>query len=67
MQKIVEVPGIGNVEFPDSMSDADIGAVLRKQHPGLMKPQTLTPELLSKRQGMIGCRVRRFGHGGRGG
>jgi len=34
MQKIVEVPGIGNVEFPDSMSDDDIAAVLRKQYSG---------------------------------
>lgn len=30
-QKIVEIPGVGNVEFPDSMSDSDISAVIRKQ------------------------------------
>lgn len=36
MQKIVEVPGVGNVEFPDSMSDADIGTVIQKQHPELI-------------------------------
>ncbi len=31
MQKIVEIPGIGNVEFPDSMTDDQISEVLRKQ------------------------------------
>jgi DNA-binding protein H-NS len=31
MPKVVEVPGMGNVEFPDSMSDSQISAVLQKQ------------------------------------
>ena len=31
MSKVIEVPGIGNVEFPDTMTDADIGAAIRKQ------------------------------------
>jgi hypothetical protein len=31
--KIVEVPGVGNVEFPDSMSDDAIGAALAKPSP----------------------------------
>jgi hypothetical protein len=31
MAKIVEVPNIGNVEFPDTMSDADIGNAISKQ------------------------------------
>lgn len=30
MPKIVEVPGVGNVEFPDTMGDDQIGAVLSK-------------------------------------
>jgi hypothetical protein len=34
MPKTVEVPGIGNIEFPDSMSDADISAAIRKQTGG---------------------------------
>lgn len=29
--KVIEVPGVGNVSFPDSMSDADIGAAIRKK------------------------------------
>lgn len=29
--KIVEVPGIGNVEFPDSMSDEQVSAAIKKQ------------------------------------
>lgn len=29
--KIIEVPGVGNVSFPDSMSDDDISAAIRKQ------------------------------------
>lgn len=33
MAKIVEVPGVGNVEFPDSMSDDDIGKALASQNP----------------------------------
>lgn len=28
--KVVEVPGVGNVEFPASMADADIGAAIQK-------------------------------------
>lgn len=32
--KVIEVPGIGNIEFPDSMSDADISAAIRKQTGG---------------------------------
>lgn len=31
MAKVVEIPGVGDVEFPDSMSDADIGAAIKKQ------------------------------------
>lgn len=38
MQKIVEVPGVGNVEFPDSMSDDDISAVIRKQVGSVVDP-----------------------------
>jgi hypothetical protein len=30
MTQIVEVPGFGQVEFPDGMSDADIGLAIRK-------------------------------------
>ena len=29
--KVVEIPGVGNVEFPDWMSDADISAAISKQ------------------------------------
>ncbi len=35
MAKIVQVEGVGNVEFPDSMSDDEIGATIQKQHPDL--------------------------------
>ena len=28
--KIIEVPGVGKVAFPDTMSDADIGAAIKK-------------------------------------
>ncbi|HEX8875380.1 MAG TPA: hypothetical protein VF777_01430 [Phycisphaerales bacterium] len=31
MAKIVQVPGLGNVEFPDSMADEDIGKALANQ------------------------------------
>lgn len=38
-QKLIAVPGVGNVAFPDSMSDEDIAGVIRKQNPQL-KPQS---------------------------
>lgn len=31
MPKVIEIPGMGNVEFPDSMSDEAIGAAIRNQ------------------------------------
>jgi hypothetical protein len=37
--KIIEVPGVGNVEFPDSMPDGAIAAVLKAQY----SPKTATP------------------------
>lgn len=35
MAKVVQVDGIGNVEFPDDMSDDDIGKAIAAQHPEL--------------------------------
>jgi hypothetical protein len=35
--KIVEVPNVGNVEFPDSMSDADVAGAIQKNY-HIMKP-----------------------------
>lgn len=35
--KVIQIDGVGTVAFPDSMSDADIGAVIQKQHPELQK------------------------------
>lgn len=32
-QKIVSVPGVGNVAFPDTMSDEDIGKAIQAQQP----------------------------------
>ena len=34
-QKQVNIPGIGQVAFPDEMSDDDIAGVIQKQHPEL--------------------------------
>ena len=33
MPKVIEIPGTGNVEFPDDMDDGAIGAVIRKTMP----------------------------------
>lgn len=45
MPKVVEVPGVGNVEFPDSMSDDQISAAIRKTlgspPPSLSTPKTV--------------------------
>lgn len=38
-QKVIEVPGVGNVEFPDSMPDEAIAAVIKTQ----MAPPQATP------------------------
>ncbi len=34
MPKVVEVPGVGNVEFPDSMNDEQVSAAIRAQSSG---------------------------------
>ena len=34
-EKIVDVPGIGLISFPDTMSDTDIAATIKKQSPAL--------------------------------
>lgn len=44
MQKIIEVPGIGNVEFPDSMSDEAIAAVIKTQMMGKQPPSGPSPD-----------------------
>jgi hypothetical protein len=41
MPKVVEVPGVGNVEFPDGMADADISRTIRMHTP---EPTRGTPE-----------------------
>lgn len=47
MPQIVEVPGQGNVEFPDAMSDQDIGRIVRLHTP---EPETKgSPEWASWR------------------
>src|SRR5512145_2422048 len=39
--QIVEVPGVGEVEFPDTMSDADVIAAVRKLSSSPQGPQTV--------------------------
>jgi hypothetical protein len=41
--QIVDVPGIGEVEFPDSMSDADVVAAVRKLTSAAGKPSDAAP------------------------
>jgi len=38
--KIVHIEGVGDVAFPDSMSDDQIGSVIQKQHAELSQPKT---------------------------
>src|SRR5215471_6724957 len=40
MPKVVEVPGLGNVEFPDSMSDQDVSAQIQKTMAAKQQPAT---------------------------
>ncbi len=37
--KVVQVDGVGNVAFPDSMKDEDIAGVIKQQHPNLGQQQ----------------------------
>lgn len=48
MAKIVEVPNLGNVEFPDNMSDADIGAAIQKQLGSAAAKPAEKPGVLSR-------------------
>jgi hypothetical protein len=48
MTKIVEVEGVGNVEFPDDMSDDQIGEAIRAQVGG-PKPVTQPPSNVQRR------------------
>lgn len=43
MAQIIEVPGMGPVEFPDGMSDADIVAAIKKQPGAPSAPKQETP------------------------
>lgn len=43
MPKIVEVPGVGNIEFPDTMGDDEIGAAIAKTN---FKPQSTVGDTL---------------------
>lgn len=38
MSQIIEVPGMGQVEFPDGMSDADISAAIQRSMPAKSAP-----------------------------
>lgn len=48
--KVVEIPGFGNVEFPDSMSDSDIGAAISKNERAQqgVKNQAITQRMQSE-------------------
>lgn len=54
MSTIVDVPGMGQVEFPDGMSDDDISAAIRKNMPAAApKPRSLLQEM-GRGVGLIG-------------
>ncbi len=44
MAQTVSVPGIGDLEFPDDMSQADMSAAIQKNFPQIHKPQAPTGE-----------------------
>jgi hypothetical protein len=54
MPKIVEVPGHGDVEFPDSMDDNAIAAQLRKMNGGGSNPSAASPSQAPKYDGSFG-------------
>jgi hypothetical protein len=63
MPKVVEVPGVGNVEFPDSMDDQAISAALRKQtgaqqqQPQAQQPGGVQPSALSRFFSSLGAMI----------
>lgn len=63
--QIIEVPGVGEVEFPTSMSDADITAAVRKLSGGDHAPAAAPPwaaALIGASQGIEGG-LKGFGRG----
>lgn len=48
MDKIVQIDGVGNVSFPDSMSDDQISAVIKQQHPDLTKAAAAKPSFFQR-------------------
>jgi hypothetical protein len=53
MPQIIEVPGMGQVSFPDGMTDADISTAIQRNLPksaGLDFSQPLTPDNLARAQ-----------------
>jgi hypothetical protein len=48
MPKIVEIPGVGNVEFPDEMGDEQIAQIAAREAANAAPPPTPVKELLSR-------------------
>jgi ElaB/YqjD/DUF883 family membrane-anchored ribosome-binding protein len=44
MSQIIEVPGHGQVEFPDGMTDAQIVAAIKRNHPREINQAAMNPE-----------------------
>ena len=50
MPRVVEIPGVGDVEFPDEMSDADVAAAAKKLH-AAAQPTAPSPTKWSQKLG----------------
>lgn len=49
MTQTVTVPGVGDLEFPDGMSQPEMAAAIQKNYPQIHAPQKLSPAALAKK------------------
>lgn len=57
MPQIIEIPGMGQVEFPDGMSDDDIAAAIKKNSPQAAAPEQPKASRLDTVIGSMGGRL----------
>ncbi len=57
MQQIIDIPGVGEVEFPDSMSDDEISAAAKRLHDEANRPPSIGDRLSDARSAVVNTGV----------
>lgn len=52
MSKLVQVPGVGNIQFPDDMTNAEISEAINRLYPDKEKPKTSFTDDLIRQLGL---------------